>query len=101
MQARTSSRCAPDTPSATPASTDGIRACIASLVLDAAAFVSPVRVQETARGWLARTDAGTGNFGTAEPGRDMLLVAEALGMAADLALFTPSAQDKTCPVYTC
>ena len=65
---------------------DCLRGHIADLLLEAAGFVSPTRIEETARGWLARAEPSL-----ADPGAEMLLVADALGMATDLALFTPSA----------
>jgi len=46
--------------------------------------------EATARGWLARAEPVF-----ADPARDMLLVTDALGMAMDLALFTPSSSGAT------
>ena len=72
------------------ASTDRLRECVAGLLRDAADFISPAKVEETARSWLARTEPGM-----AASDRDMLRVADALGMATDLALFTPSISGQT------
>ncbi len=72
------------------ASTDRLRECVAGLLRDAADFISPAKVEETARSWLARTEPGM-----AASDRDMLRVADALGMATDLALFTPSVSGQT------
>lgn len=65
--------------------TDRPRERIAEL-LQAADFVSLARVEEVARGWLSRAEHVADG-----PGREMLRVADALGMATDPALFTPSA----------
>jgi len=70
--------------------TDRLREAIAELLLQATDFVSPARMEETARGWLSRADPVDD-----DPGREMLLVADAFGMATDLALFTPSASGAT------
>jgi len=69
---------------------DRLRELIAELLLEATHFIAPARVEETARGWLARAEPDQ-----AAVGRDLLLVADALGMAMDLALFTPSASGAT------
>jgi len=69
----------------TPVFTDRLREHIATLLLEAASFVAPARVEETARGWLAHAEPGF-----VDAGQQMLRVADALGMATDLALFTPS-----------
>ena len=73
-----------------PVSTDRLRALVAGLLLDATSFVSPTRVEEIARGWLARAEPGQ-----AAGSRDAALVADALAMATELALFTPSASGAT------
>ncbi|MDQ2803601.1 MAG: DUF2786 domain-containing protein, partial [Pseudomonadota bacterium] len=73
-----------------PASTDQLRALIPDLLAEATGFIALIRVEETARGWLARAGATP-----LASDRDMLLVADALGMATDLALFTPSASGAT------
>ncbi len=94
VQARTASRpgrsAAPPQPGTRLAHTDRLREHIAKLLLEAAEFISPARVEETARGWLSRAEPVDD-----DPGREMLLVADALGMATDLALFTPSASGAT------
>ncbi len=90
VQTRTNRRLGLAVPPSRPVDTDRLRECIAELLLEAASFVAPARVEETARGWLARADPGF-----ADPGREMLLVADALAMATDLALFTPSASGAT------
>ena len=77
-------------PPSDPVSTDRLRALVAGLLLDATSFVSPARVEETARGWLARAEPGQ-----AVGSRDAALVADALAMATELALFTPSASGAT------
>ena len=79
-----------DTPSTVPFDTDCLRECIDALMLDAAAFISLTKVDDTMRGWLMRTEAGT-----AQPDDEVRLMADALGMATDLALFTPSASGQT------
>jgi len=90
MQARKNSRPGTAVPPSRPASMDRLRECIARLLRDAADFTSPAKVQETARSWLPRAEPGT-----ALSDRDVLQVADALGMATDLALFTPSASGQT------
>jgi len=73
---------------AKPVGIDRLRDQIAELLLEATSFVSPMRVEETARGWLTRTEPGAADH-------EALLVADALGMAMDLALFSPSASGAT------
>jgi len=90
MQARTKHQPGRAAPSSAPVSAERMREGIARLLVDAADFVSMARVEETARGWLTRVASGT-----AVSDRDMLLVADALGMATDLALFAPSARGHT------
>ena len=94
VQARTAGRPARAArqpgPASRPVDTDRLRERIAGLLLEAASFVAPGRVEETARGWLAHAEPGFG-----DAGEQMLLVADALGMATDLALFTPSASGAT------
>lgn len=94
VQARTASkpgRAAPQSgPTSRPVDTDRLRETIAELLLQATEFISPARVEETARGWLSRAEPLDD-----DPGREMLRVADALGMATDLALFTPSASGAT------
>ncbi len=90
MQARSGTKPERAVPPSGPMSTDRLRECIAGLLLEAASFIPLARVEETARGWLARSEPGQ-----AASGRNMLLVADALGMATDLALFTPSASGQT------
>jgi len=90
MQARTKHQPGRAAPSSAPVSADRTRECIAHLLADAADFIAMARVEETARGWLTRVAPGT-----AVSDRDMLLVADALGMATDLALFAPSASGHT------
>ena len=67
-----------------------MREHIAELLVEAASFVALARVEETARGWLARAEPLF-----TDPAREMLLVADALGMAMDLALFIPSGSGAT------
>ncbi len=74
--------------SAAPTSTDRHRASIASLIEQAASFVAPSRLTETVRLLLPRAAA-------IDPGRDALVVADALELAVDLALFSPSASGHT------
>ncbi len=77
-------------PASRPKAVDRLREHIAELLLEAARFDPLARVEETARGWLARAKPVF-----ADPARKMLLVADALGMAMDLALFTPSSSGAT------
>ncbi len=94
VQARTAGKpggAAPrSAPASRPVALDRLRDHIARLLLEAASFVPLARVEATARGWLTRADPVF-----ADPGREMLLVADALGMAMSLALFTPSASGAT------
>jgi hypothetical protein len=90
MQTKTDTRPRNAAPHPGPANVDGLRDAIAGLLLEAARFISPTRVEQLARGWLARAEPGQG-----AAGRDTLLVADALVMATDLALFTPSASGAT------
>jgi hypothetical protein len=90
MHARTDARPRSAAPRPGPADVDGLRDAMASLLLEAARFVSPARIEELARGWLARAEPGQ-----ADPGRDLMLVADALAMAMDVAVFTPSASGAT------
>ncbi len=73
-----------------PVDADRLREHIAELLLQAGEFIPLAWVEETARGWLSRADPVDD-----DPGREMLRVADALGMATDLALFTPSASGAT------
>ena len=77
-------------PASKPKDVDRLREHIVELLLAAASFVPLARVEETARGWLARAEPVF-----TDPAREMLLVADALGMAMDLALFTPSSSGAT------
>jgi len=90
MQTRTRLKPARAVPSSRPVDSGRLRECIAELLLEAASFIAPARVEEMARGWLARADPER-----ADPAREMRRVADALGMATDLALFTPSASGAT------
>lgn len=94
VQARTAGKPGRVVPQSAPVSnavsTDRLREHVAELLLEAESFVPLARVEDTARGWLARTEPVF-----ADPARDMLLVADALGMAMDLALFTPAASGAT------
>ena len=72
-------------PAAEPACLDRLREHAASFVVDAMSHVAPTRVAETAREWLARAGLPSGS-----PAREAGLTAEALAMAMNLALFTPS-----------
>ena len=67
-----------------------LRGAIAGLLLEATRFIAPGRVEELARSWIAR--AGSRPI---DPYREVLQVADALGMAMDIALFTPSATGST------
>ncbi len=62
VQARTAGRpgcaAAPSKPGTRLADTDRLREHIAALLLEAASFVAPARVEETARGWLAHAEPG-------------------------------------------
>ena len=89
-QARRSTKPERAVPPPRPISTDRLRECIAKLLLDAASFIAPARVEQTAHSWLARAE-----LRHAAAGQDVLLVADALGMATDLALFTPSTSGAT------
>jgi len=90
MQARNDRKPGRAVPPSRPVDTDRLRDHIAGLLLEATSFISPVRVEETMRGWLARAEPLAG-----DPGQEMRLAAGALGMAMDLALFTPSASGAT------
>jgi len=90
MQARKNSRPGTAVPPSKPASMDRLRECMAGLLRDAADFTSPAKVQETARSWVPRAEPGM-----ALSDCDVLQVADALGMATDLALFAPSASGQT------
>jgi len=94
MRARTASNPRRATPRnsqpSRPVNVERLRERIAGLLLEAADFVSPARVERTARGWLARAEPMS-----ADLNREILLVADALGMAMDLALFTPAASGAT------
>ena len=81
---------APSQPGTRPVSADRLRETVAELLLQTGEFISPARVEETARGWLSRAELVDG-----DPGREMLRVADALGMATDLALFAPSVSGAT------
>ncbi len=80
----------PSGPASRPKAVDRLREHIAELLLEAARFVPLARVEATAQGWLARTEPVF-----ADPAREMLLVADALSMAMDVALFTPSSSGAT------
>ena len=67
-----------------------IRDAVAGLLLEATRFVAPARVEELARSWLPRASSWP-----LDPAREALQVADALGMAMDIALFTPSATGST------
>lgn len=60
------------------------------LLLDAAALIAPARVEDMARGWLARVGPDVESAG-----QDLLVVADALSMTTDPALFTPSKSGQT------
>ena len=90
MRAKTDQKPRNAAPHPGPADVDGLRGAMAVLLLEATRFIASARVEELARGWLARADAGQ-----ADPGREVRLVADALGMATDLALFTPSTSGAT------
>jgi hypothetical protein len=62
---------------------------IAALSLEALRFVPGNRIEQTARQWLAR-----GGLPEDDP-RGLLVMADALGLASDLALFTPSPSGAT------
>src|SRR3954447_5781617 len=66
-----------------------LRGLIAELSLEALQFVPRNRIEQTARQWLARS-------GLAEDDpRGVLALADALGLASELALFTPSPSGAT------
>ena len=85
MQGKTDRR--PRPAPAAPISVERMRKGLDDLTLAAADFIPPAKVTDTMRGWLAR----------AEPTADteVELFADALLMATDLALFTPSASGQT------
>jgi hypothetical protein len=66
-----------------------MRDLIAALSLEALRFVPGNRIEQTARQWLAR-----GGLSEDDP-RGLLVMADALGLASDLALFTPSPSGAT------
>ncbi len=86
--AQANRRSAPEQPVGT-VDTGRLRDQIAVLLLEATSFVAPARIEATARGWLTRTEH------SADSDDEARLVADALGMAMDLALFTPSASGVT------
>ncbi|MBE7159359.1 MAG: hypothetical protein INR62_13170, partial [Rhodospirillales bacterium] len=63
---------------------------MAELLLKAADFVAPGRIEHLARGWLARAKPMQ-----TDPDREAWQVAAALGMAMNLTLFSPSANGVT------
>jgi hypothetical protein len=67
----------------------GMRGAIAGLALEALGFVPGDRIEQTARQWLAR-----GGPPEDDP-RGLLVMADAIGLASDLALFTPSPSGTT------
>jgi hypothetical protein len=67
----------------------GMRDLIAALSLEALRFVPGNRIEQTARQWLARSDLPE------DDPRGLLVMADALGLASDLALFTPSPSGAT------
>ena len=85
MQAKTDRR--PNPTAAAPPSVDRMREALDALMLAAADFFPPAKVTDTMRSWLMR----------AEPTADTeaQVFADALLMATDLALFTPSASGQT------
>lgn len=85
MQAKTD--CRPCPTQAASIGVDRMRECVDALTVAATAFVSPAKVDDTVRGWLVRVEPAAG----AEAQR----LADALLMATDLALFTPSASGQT------
>ena len=67
----------------------GIRGLLAELSLEALRYVPGNRIEQIARQWLARG-------GLPEDGpRSLLAMADAIGFASDLALFTPSPSGAT------
>lgn len=85
MHAAKSHRPSPAAASSASIELSALQDAIGELLLDAANFVSVARVEATARSWMSR----------AAPAGDPMAVADALGMAMDLALFTPAASGQT------
>jgi len=85
MQAKTDRR--PRPAQAASMGVDRMCECVDALNLAATAFVSPAKVDDTVRGWLMRVEPAAGT--------ESQLFADALLMAMDLALFTPSASGQT------
>ncbi|MBV8613061.1 MAG: DUF2786 domain-containing protein [Acetobacteraceae bacterium] len=90
MHAKTATRPKAAAPRSDLADMGQVRDAMAGLLLEAARFVAPDRVEALAWGWLARAEPSQ-----TDPGREVLQAADALGMAMDLALFTPSAGGAT------
>ena len=90
VRARQDSRARQAGPGAEPADLGRVRERIDELMQDAARFISPGKVEQTARGWLARAD-----LDAAPSVRDALRLAGAVMMATDLALFAPSISGHT------
>ncbi len=90
MQAKTNRRPGRDVAAEAASGIERLRECMDGLVLDALSFIPAAKLDDTMRGWLMRAEP-------APAGRDdeMRLMADALGMATDLALFTPSAGGQT------
>jgi hypothetical protein len=62
----------------------GMRGLLAELSSEALRFVPGSRIEQTARQWLARGGLPEDDL------RGLLVMADAIGFASDLALFTPS-----------
>ena len=90
MQAKTNRRPGRDLEADTAPGIERLRECMNGLLLDAIAFVPVAKMDETIRGWLMRFEPVG-----ADPADEMRLMADALGMATDLAVFTPSAGGQT------
>lgn len=66
---------------------DRMRGCVDALTVAATGFVSSVKLDDTVRGWLMRVEPAAGT--------EAQVSADALLMATDLALFTPSVSGQT------
>ena len=90
MRARADRTPSTAAPQPGPADVGAIRTALAELLLEAVRFVAPGRVEQLARSWLAHA-----KLLQADPSSQALQIADALGMAMDIALFTPSASGAT------
>ena len=67
----------------------GMRGLLAELSAEALRYVPGSRIEQTARQWLARSGLPE------DDPRGLLVMADAIGFASDLALFTPSPSGAT------